>query len=153
MTPHVVRLRIDPRFYYLLRQERRKPQMMTFFLDTSAARGQMLRPEMATRDLDIAWRREPTPPPPEPPRFQPVDPNITPISLDRLLREFESPKLTPPTKSKSIPGSTHATPGQYWLLVRNWTFHQPLDFRNYDEDGEAAARAVQDVNYSLVMTS
>lgn len=89
-----------------LRQERRKQQMMTFFLDTSAARGQQVRQEMASRDLDISWRKEPSPPPPpppppEPPRIQPVDPTVTPISLDRLLREFETPNVTPPSKSES----------------------------------------------------
>lgn len=76
--------------------------MMTFFLDTSAARGQQVRQETASRDLDISWRKEPSPPPPppEPPRIQPMDPNVTPVSLDRLLREFEAPKATPPIKSK-----------------------------------------------------
>lgn len=75
--------------------------MMTFFLDTSAARGQTVRQEMASRDLDISWRKETAPPPPEPRRIKPADPTVTPVSLDRLLREFEAPKATPPTKSKS----------------------------------------------------
>ncbi|KAM7541522.1 hypothetical protein Aperf_G00000023552 [Anoplocephala perfoliata] len=90
------------------RQERRKPQMMTFFLDTSAARGKQVRQEMATRDLDISWRKEPTPPPPppEPPRIQPVDPTITPISLDRLLREFDTQDATPPSKKRTYANSS-----------------------------------------------
>ena len=84
--------------------------MMTFFLDTSAARGQLVRQETASRDLDISWKKEPTPPPPPPPpppepepvRIKPADPTITPVSLDRLLREFEAPQATPSAKSKCV---------------------------------------------------
>ena len=78
--------------------------MMTFFLDTSAARGQLVRQETASRDLDISWRKEATPqPPPQQPehaRIKPADPSITPVSLDRLLREFETPNATASHKSK-----------------------------------------------------
>ncbi|KAH9287376.1 Synaptopodin 2-like protein [Echinococcus granulosus] len=91
------------------RQERRKPQMMTFFLDTSAARGQMVRQEMASRDLDISWRKETAPQPPEPRRIKPADPSVTPVSLDRLLREFEAPKATPPIKKRTFANSAFYT--------------------------------------------
>ncbi|VDD81419.1 unnamed protein product [Mesocestoides corti] len=93
------------------RQERRKPQMMTFFLDTSAARGQLVRQEMASRDLDITWRKEPSPPPPppppppEPPRIVPADPNVTPVSFDRLMKKYDVPQAAPSFKKRTFANS------------------------------------------------
>ncbi|VDN12902.1 unnamed protein product [Dibothriocephalus latus] len=77
---------------------------MTFFLDTAAARGQQVHKGLTSKEVNLWWQKEPTPEP-EPdtvPLIQPNDPDVTPVSIDALMRQFEPPKVEPAPKSTSF---------------------------------------------------
>ncbi|VDL88563.1 unnamed protein product [Schistocephalus solidus] len=83
--------------FVLLRNllEKRRKQVMTFFLDTAAARGQQVQKGLTSKEVNLWWQKEPSPEPePKPePLIYPNDPDVTPVSIDRLMRQFEPPQI------------------------------------------------------------
>uniref|UniRef100_A0A0X3PYM7 Synaptopodin 2-like protein n=1 Tax=Schistocephalus solidus TaxID=70667 RepID=A0A0X3PYM7_SCHSO len=89
------------------RLEKRRKQVMTFFLDTAAARGQQVQKGLTSKEVNLWWQKEPSPEPePKPePLIYPNDPDVTPVSIDRLMRQFEPPQIEHAPKRKAFANS------------------------------------------------
>ncbi|BHF58308.1 hypothetical protein SprV_0100126000 [Sparganum proliferum] len=99
---------VDYQLHLLIqRLEKRRKQVMTFFLDTGAARGQQVQKGLTSKEVNLWWQKEPSPEPePEPePLIHPNDPNITPVTIDRLMRQFEPPRIEHAPKRKAFANS------------------------------------------------
>ncbi|KAL3306907.1 hypothetical protein Ciccas_014597 [Cichlidogyrus casuarinus] len=108
-------------------QQPRQRKIETFYLDNFALRNHhAVEDKFTTTELQLVWEKENSPPPIiEPPApdvdlYRPIDPNVTPISVQRLLTTYDAPIIERQLKSEFRRGEGPVTILKMRQLLMTW---------------------------------